>query len=87
MATPQPCHHRWIVDSIEESMASVEVDGKTMMTLPVAMLPAGVRQGDILRVTIEADEAATKKAYRDSQAQVRKTAGRQPGDPGGDITL
>jgi hypothetical protein len=78
--------HRWVVDSIEESVASVEVDGKKMITVPQFILPKGTREGHVLRVTIEIDEAATKQALAESAAQVAKHA-YQPKDPGGDIVL
>lgn len=91
--------HRWVVDSIEESMASVEVDGKSMMTVPQSLLPSGVREGHVLNVkrelsadgmrsalTIELDADATKRALAESAAQVKKGA-KGKKDPGGDITL
>jgi len=91
--------HEWVVDEIEESMASIEVDGDRMITVPQGVLPAGVRQGHVLRVqrthsadgkqstvTIEIDDAATRRALAESAAQVKKGS-RQPDDPGGDITL
>jgi hypothetical protein len=91
--------HRWVVDSIEESVASVEVDGHAMMTVPQSLLPSRARQGHVLRVkreisadggrsvlTIELDEAATKRALDASAAQVKKGA-KGKNDPGGDITL
>jgi len=87
MPKDQSSLHRWIVDSIEELMASVEVDGDKLMNIPIAMLPAGTQQGDVLRVSIEIDATATKKALADSAAQVKKGAARQANDPGGDITL
>ena len=91
--------HRWVIDSIEESVASIEVDGKDMITLPLSLLPGGAKQGDVLSVTIDrpakgqravltlsVDEIATKKALADSAAQVKQ--GRPlVKDPGGDITL
>lgn len=90
---------RWVVDSIEEFVASVEVDGKSMITVPQALLPNKARQGHVLRVnrqlspdglrstlTIELDEAATKRALAESAAQVKKGV-KGKGDPGGDITL
>jgi hypothetical protein len=91
--------HRWVIDSIEESMASVEVDGKSMITVPQSLLPSGAKEGDVLSVkrdvsadgmrtalTIEVDAAATKGALADSAAQVKKgVKGKK--DPGGDITL
>jgi DUF3006 family protein len=91
--------NRWVVDSIEESMASVEVDGKSMITVPQSLLPSGARQGHVLRVkrelsadglrsvlTIELDDAATKRALAASAAQVKKGV-KGKNDPGGDITL
>lgn len=80
-------------------MASVEVDGKSMITVPQTLLPSGARQGHVLRVkrelsadglrsvlTIELDDAATKRALAASAAQVNKGA-KGKNDPGGDITL
>ncbi len=92
-------HHRWVVDSIEESVASVEVDGSTMMTVPQWLLPAGVHAGHVLSVqhsrpadgqrstlAIEIDETATKAALEASAAQVAQIASRSR-DPGGDVSL
>lgn len=97
--TTNSAQHRWVVDSIEESIASIEVDGDTMITVPQSLLPSGVRSGHVLSVrrdlsadggrsvlTIEIDEAATRKALAASAAQVKKGA-RQKNDPGGDIVL
>jgi hypothetical protein len=91
--------HRWVIDSIEEFVASIEVDGGKMITVPQWVLPDGAREGQVLTVrhdrppkgqrsvlTIEIDEAATARALADSAAQVAKH-GRQPNDPGGDIKL
>jgi hypothetical protein len=91
--------HRWIVDAVEENSASIEVDGKSMITIPRWVLPDAARQGDVLRVrhdrppkgqrsalTIEVDAAATKQALADSAAQVQKGT-KRPNDRGGDITL
>jgi Protein of unknown function (DUF3006) len=87
VASEKIAHSRWVVDSIEESMASIEVDGETMVTVPLAMLPEAARQGHVLRVTIEVDTTGTKKALDESAAQVNKGAARQANDPGGDIAL
>ena len=90
--------HRWVVDSIEERAASVEVDGKDMITLPLWLIPDGAKEGDVLSVlhdrpvkgqrsmlTILVDGAATKKALDESAAQVKKGAPAK--DAGGDIRL
>jgi hypothetical protein len=92
---------RGVVDAIEERVASIEVDGDKMITVPLATLPAGVKQGHVLAVrremspdgkratlTIEIDEAATKQALAASAAQVasiRRQSAKR--DPGGDVTL
>jgi hypothetical protein len=81
--------HRWVVDACEEGMASLEVDdGNMMITVPHSLLPPDAKHGDILRVTIEIDEAATKQAMSESAAQVKK--GREKSaerDRGGDLKL
>ena len=88
IARPTTNQHRWVIDSIEEHVASIEVDAGQMITLPQSLLPAGAKQGDVLRVSIELDPAATKQAMADSAAQVKKgmDASRKR-DPGGDIKL
>ncbi|MGH7620302.1 MAG: DUF3006 domain-containing protein [Gemmatimonadaceae bacterium] len=91
--------HRWIIDTIEENAAAIEIDGKNVVTMPRWLLPDGARQGDVLRVShdrptrgqrssliIEIDRAATQKALADSAAQVQKGV-KRPNDPGGNITL
>lgn len=42
--------HRWIVDSIEEGIATCEVDGELVMRVPHWLLPEGVHAGDALVV-------------------------------------
>lgn len=91
--------HRWVVDSIEESVAAIEVDGGPMVNVPLSLLPARAREGHVLSVrherptggarsvlTIEIDDAATARASADSAAQVQKGLHRST-DPGGDIVL
>ena len=90
---------RWVVDSIEENVASIEVDGTTMITIPVSLLPKSAKQGDILSVraergssehgvtlSIEQDPAATASARARSAAQVSKGSPQQ-NDPGGNIAF
>lgn len=86
--TTSPHTHRWVIDSIEEKAASIEIDGGTMIQLPVSLLPPGAKDGDVLRVTIEADPTATKQALDDSAAQVKKVRDASAKrDRGGDIVL
>ena len=42
--------HVWRIDGIEEGVARVEEDGERMITLPRHLLPAGAREGQIVRV-------------------------------------
>jgi Protein of unknown function (DUF3006) len=88
-------HHTWTVDEIEEHMAAIEVDGKGVTHLPEWVLPAGVKEGDVLRVrherlktrsvlTIEIDREATARLLEQSAKQVTKGKSR---DPAGDIVL
>jgi hypothetical protein len=94
-----PSEHRWVIDSIEESIASIEVDGDRMITVPQSLLPSDAKQGHVLRVlretavdgkrsslTIEVYEVATREALAASAAQTKKGT-RQANDPGGDIAL
>jgi hypothetical protein len=41
----------WVVDQINSGVAAVEVDGKTVITVPLGILPRGVSEGDVLCVT------------------------------------
>ena len=53
-------HSVWVVDQMEEGTASIEVDGDRMITVPRRMLPNGVREGHVLRVTIDDTNVNTK---------------------------
>jgi hypothetical protein len=90
--------HRWAIDRLEETTASVVHDGDRVFHVPRALIPAGAREGDILdvRVTVGAggelvttsvrvDSEATHAAMDASTLQVKRVP---PGnDPGGDIVL
>jgi hypothetical protein len=91
--------YRWVVDSMEEAVASVEIDGERTAQLPKWLLPRGAREGDVLQVThdvaesgeesrlsIVVDRDSTRAALERSARQVADR-GRSPGDPGGDIQL
>jgi hypothetical protein len=86
---------RWVVDSMEEGIAAVEEDGARVLYVPAWLLPAGVREGDVLRVSrrdegvaaslrIEVDPAATEEALGLSRERVSRLSHH---DPGGDIVL
>lgn len=89
--------HRWVVDSIEEFVASIEIDGRRMAQVPQWVLPQNAREGDVLAVQheignegkrstlhITIDREATRLALETSARQSRKGE-RNQNDPGGDI--
>lgn len=91
--------YQWAIDSIEEFVAAIEVDGKRMIQVPQWLLPRGAKEGDVLAVThdvaesgeesrlsIVVDRDATRAARERSARQVSES-GRSPNDPGGDIKL
>ena len=95
-----PTRQRWIVDAIEGDVARVEIDGRTVQTVPVALLPAGVQEGSVLevswtrdgrdraRIEVRLDEAATAEALDRSSRQVAELrAASRERDPGGDVSL
>jgi hypothetical protein len=74
--------HIWVVDVIDDDAAAIEVDGRRITPIPRWLLPAGARDGDVLRVTharsatrstfsIEADHDATRLAYQRSADQLK----------------
>jgi hypothetical protein len=92
--------HRWAVDSIEESTARIEEDGARMISVPASLLPAGAKEGKLLRVlrttaesgavtlTIALDEAGTASALRKSKATVQTAMDESfKRDKGGDVSL
>jgi hypothetical protein len=42
--------HRWTIDSIDEGIATCEVDGELVMRVPHWLLPEGAKAGDALVV-------------------------------------
>lgn len=74
----------WVIDQIEEQIASVEVDGRTAINVPLWMLPRGVQEGDVLRVTMAHDPAEQARRLERSKEQVSV---KSKNDPGGDVVL
>lgn len=62
----------WVIDQINSGAASVEVDGKATITVPLAVLPRGVSEGDVLRVIISQDPEELQRRLAKSAAQVAK---------------
>lgn len=87
----QPRVTHWVVDALEGRLARVELDDGQVVDLPLASLPGGVREGDVLRMeeedgdfTLEIDHAETARRRTVAQAQLdalNRTA------PGGEIDL
>jgi len=98
---PRLKSHRWAVDAIDEGMARIEEDGERMITVPLYLLPAGVREGQVFQlssvpgedrgvlvVTVAADEAATAESLAKSKATMaRAMAQSRKRDRGGDVAL
>ena len=83
--------HTWVVDVIDDEAAAVEVDGRRITPIPRWILPADVRDGDVLRVThtrsgtrsrlsIEVDHDATRLAFERSADQMRDVPSGGTGD-------
>lgn len=93
---PEARPFRYVVDSVEENVAALEGDGG-LLHLPLALLPTGVREGDVLAVSraedgdggctlrVRIDRAGTAEALRRSRVQL--DALPPQADPGGDIVL
>ena len=78
---------RLSIDRFEGDRKQIAVllaeDG-TAINFPKALLPKGVKAGDLLTLQIERDTQATRKLAEDTptvQDQLKKT------DPGGDVRL
>ena len=95
-----PEQYLWRIDGIEDGVARVEEDGERMITLPRHLLPAGAREGQVVRVTRTAsgkgsvtltllvDDAATTAEADRSRAQTTAILARsKKRDPGGNVSL
>jgi hypothetical protein len=74
---------RLVVDALSDTVARV-ADASGVHTLDRALLPAGVREGDVLELHVTIDREATAAA-RDA-TQARRDALSQD-DDGGDFSL
>ena len=51
----------WVIDRIEGEIAVVEIaEGKTV-NLPLSALPEGVKEGTVLRLSIDREEEARRR--------------------------
>ena len=55
----------WTIDRIEGDVAVVELSAGKTVNLPLSALPQGVKEGSVLRLTLDKEEEARrKKKYR-----------------------
>lgn len=85
----------WVVDRVDKPLAVLvaDDDGRSAK-VPLAELPAAVREGSVLRVphtdgesqweAAEVDEELRRARLKEAEAALARLRGR---DPGGDITL
>ncbi len=87
--------HVWVVDRVEAAIAVLIRDGdKRTEDVPIETLPAGSREGAVLRVpeadgqpdwaAARLDEEARRARLREAEDVLRRLRRR---DPGGDIEL
>ena len=87
--------HIWVVDRVNEPLAVLvaDDDGRSA-EVPLAELPAAVREGSVLRVphsdgepqwdAAEVEEELRRARLKEAEAALARLRQR---DPGGDITL
>ncbi len=86
-ATPETSR-RWIVDRIEERLVVVQTEDGTALDIPLWLLPADVREGDVItiattdsgsvrRLELRIDEAATEAAFEEAKRLLGRM-GRSP---------
>jgi hypothetical protein len=71
-------------EGTNKSIAVLLTDDGDSISFPKALLPAGVKAGDVLMVTLERDAEATRKLAEETRAVQRDL---KQTDPGGDIKL
>lgn len=67
-----------VVDRIEEGIAVLEFEDRTLMELPARLLPAGAGEGAAVRVTLEYDAEATERFRREAEDLQRQLRERGP---------
>ena len=85
----------WVLDRFEGDRAVLERALHEMLDLPRALLPARLREGDALRVTIRTTDGESRLSIARDEEETRRRAAEAarilrdlgPGDPGGDVRL
>lgn len=61
-----------VIDRIEEGIAVLEFEDRTLMELPARFLPPGAGEGAAIRVTLEHDPEATERFRREAEELQRQ---------------
>ena len=67
-----------------KQIAVLVTDDGEALNLPRSILPAGTKPGDVLTLTLERDDVASKQVSQETREVQDRLADR---DPGGDIKL
>jgi hypothetical protein len=72
------------LDRIEDDMAVLLIrnDESIRLNVPLALLPEGCREGDILDITITGDTKATREAEARVSSLLQKLKSKSQGDSG-----
>jgi hypothetical protein len=79
--------HRWIVDSIDEGIATCEVDGELVMRVPLWLLPEGAKAGDALVVRHRRERGSSIIELALALSRPEGRAPEPPPSSSGDIDL
>lgn len=61
-----------VIDRIEEGIAILEFEDRTLMELPARLLPEGAREGIAVRVSFTLDPEATDRFRRETEELQRR---------------
>lgn len=56
-----------IIDRIEENHAVLELEGKELVTIPLAYMPDGATEGEQIRVTCERERTETESRAHEAK--------------------
>jgi hypothetical protein len=71
------------IDRIEGELAVLLVgDGRIKVNMPLALLPEGCREGDILNISLERDLEATRQAREKVSSLIEKLRNKGKDKPG-----
>lgn len=51
----------WIIDRIEDNMAVIEPENTSVFSIPLTALPNGVKEGDVLELSVNQAETENRK--------------------------